>query len=81
MRTSHMRHIPIPAPTARPLTIAMTGLSTASSVFGMRWMCCQSWFLFSSGVGFPSFMRPTSPPAQNARPAPVTTMTLTSSSA
>src|SRR3990172_49216 len=70
MRTSHMRHMPMPAPTARPLTIAMTGLSTASSVFGIRWMFSQSWFLLSSGVGFPSFIRPTSPPPPPPPPPP-----------
>jgi hypothetical protein len=57
--------------------MAMTGLSTVSSVFGTRWMCSQSWFLWSSGVGSPSPIRATSPPAQKARPAPVTTMTFT----
>jgi hypothetical protein len=36
IRTSHIKHMPIPAPTARPFTIAMTGLSIFSSVRGIR---------------------------------------------
>ena len=40
-----MRHMPMPAPTATPFTIATTGLSIASSVRGIRWMCSQSSFL------------------------------------
>ena len=80
-RMSHITHMPIPAPTASPLTMAMTGLSIASSVFGTRWIPSHRLFLPSSALGSPSRMRPTSPPEQKARPVPVTTTTLTPSSA
>src|SRR5712692_3270619 len=43
-----MTHMPMPAPTARPLTIAITGLSIASSAFGTRWTPSQRLFLPSS---------------------------------
>src|SRR5437870_816218 len=78
---SHITHMPIPAPTASPLTIAMTGLSIASSAFGTRWTPSHRLFLPSSALGSRCRMRPTSPPEQNARPAPVTTTTFTLSSA
>ncbi len=70
----------MPAPTASPFTIAMTGLSICSSCFGTRCTPSHSPFLPSSADGSPSRMRPTSPPEQNARPAPVTMTTLTLSS-
>jgi hypothetical protein len=60
--------------------MAITGLSTASSALGTRWMFSHSRLLCSSGVGRPSPMRPTSPPVQKARPAPVTTSTRTTGS-
>src|SRR5205823_8245301 len=63
---SHITHMPIPAPTASPLTIAMTGLSIASSAFGTRWTPSHRLFLPSSALGSPCRMRPTSPPEQNA---------------
>ena len=78
---SHITLIPMPAPTARPFTIAMTGLSICSSCFGTRCTPSHNPFFPSSADGSPSRMRPTSPPEQNARPAPVTMTTLTSSSA
>src|SRR5262245_41880721 len=81
MRMSHITHMPIPAPTARPFTIAITGLSICSSCLGTRWTPSQRPFLPSSAVGSPCRIRPTSPPEQNARPAPVTSTTFTPSSA
>ena len=71
----------MPAPTASPFTMAMTGLSTVSSVLGTRCTPSHRLFLPSSAVGSPSRIRPTSPPEQNARPEPVTMITLTLSSA
>src|SRR5438477_135548 len=64
MRRSHITLIPMPAPTARPFTIAMTGLSICSSCFGTRCTPSQSPFFPSSAEGSPSRMRPTSPPEQ-----------------
>ncbi len=60
--------------------MAITGLSICSSCLGTRCTPSQSPFLPSSAVGSPERMRPTSPPEQNARPAPVTMTTLTLSS-
>ncbi len=61
--------------------MAMTGLSICSSCLGTRCTPSHSEFLPSSAVGSPVRMRPTSPPEQKARPAPVTMTTLTLSSA
>ena len=61
--------------------MAMTGLSICSSCLGTRCTPSHSEFLPSIAVGSPERIRPTSPPEQNARPAPVTMTTLTLSSA
>src|SRR5262249_37893290 len=81
-RMSHIRARSMPAPVATPFTAAITGLSISSSLSGTFWMISVSSALRCSGVwSSQSAISITSPPLQNAEPAPVTTMTLTASSA
>jgi hypothetical protein len=70
-----------PAPAATPLTAAMTGLAIVAICTTISAPASSS---FRNAVTSPFFCRPlmysTSPPAQNARPAPVRTITRTASS-
>ena len=80
MRTSHMRAISSPAPTAGPWILATTGRSISSRIRGMRWMPFHREFFRARAVEVmsswlskkpsPAAMAFTSPPAQKALPLP-----------
>ena len=75
MRRSHASAIACPAPAAAPFTIAIVGLGISCSSREISIRARRRATSSSELRGtVSSAMRLTSPPAQNARPAPVSTI-------
>ncbi len=78
MRMSQARAMLSPAPAAGPFTMAMVGLGISCSSRDVSSRCRRRVTGLSSDSASPEAMPPMSPPAQKARPAPVTNTQRTS---